>query len=49
MKMFASMLFCFFLDILTRIVFASTSQDFCGRVFKTHVGKFQIEEFSSVC
>ncbi|XP_015773271.1 PREDICTED: uncharacterized protein LOC107351484 [Acropora digitifera] len=38
MKMFASMLFWFFLDILTRIVVASMSQNFCGRVFKTRVG-----------
>ena len=49
MKMFASMLFCFFLDILTRIEVASMSQNFCGRVFKTRVGKFQIEEFSFAC
>ena len=49
LKMFASMLFCIFLDILTRIVIASMSQNFCGRVFKTRVGKFQIEEFSFAC
>ncbi|XP_029200241.2 contactin-associated protein-like 2 [Acropora millepora] len=39
MKMFASMLFCLYLDILTRNVFASMSQDFCGRVFETQVGR----------
>lgn len=49
MKMFALMLFCFFLDILTRIVVASMNQISCGRVFKTRVGKFQIEEFSCAC
>ncbi|XP_074623859.1 contactin-associated protein 1-like [Acropora palmata] len=38
MEMFAAVLFCFYLDILTRIVFASVSQDFCGRVFETRVG-----------
>ncbi|XP_067022640.1 contactin-associated protein-like 2 isoform X2 [Acropora muricata] len=36
--MFASMLFCSYWVILTRIVFASMRQDFCGRVFKTRVG-----------
>ncbi|XP_015751035.1 PREDICTED: protein jagged-2-like isoform X3 [Acropora digitifera] len=36
--MFASLLFCFNLNVLTTIVFASMSQDFCGRVFNTWVG-----------
>ncbi|XP_067021503.1 neurexin-4-like isoform X3 [Acropora muricata] len=38
MKMFASMMFCSYWVILTRILFASMRQDFCGRVFKTRVG-----------
>ena len=43
--MFASLLFCFYLNVLTTIVFASMSQDFCGKVFNTHIGKFQSHGF----
>ena len=39
--MLASLLFCSYLNALNTIVFASMSQDFCGRVFNTRVGKFQ--------
>ena len=43
--MFASLLFCFNLNVLTTIVFASMSQDCCGRFFNTWVGKFQSHDF----